>query len=226
MSPLLDAGLVKGMAHITGGGITENLPRVLPDGCAAAVDRRRVDGAAALPAARSERGQIATDEMFRAFNMGIGLIIVCRDEDAARRVIRACSAARANQPIVLGRVAPGDGDGPLRGLALVNRRIGVLISGRGVEPAIDHRRDRRRHGWTRRIAVVVSNRREAAGLDRARDAGIEALSSSTRAIPPAATNTTRRLSMSAARAMSSWSVWPASCGWWGQGCSTRFLIAS
>src|SRR5216117_161786 len=38
--PLLDAGLIKGMAHITGGGITENLPRTLPAGCAADVDRR------------------------------------------------------------------------------------------------------------------------------------------------------------------------------------------
>ena len=74
VSPLLEAGLVKGMAHITGGGITENLPRVFPEGCAATID----PSAWTVPPLfrlLAERGQIATDEMFRAFNMGIGLII-------------------------------------------------------------------------------------------------------------------------------------------------------
>src|SRR5207342_2388930 len=74
--PLLARGLVKGMAHITGGGITENLPRVLPEGTAAAVD----PGAWDMPPLFSflqQRGRIATDEMLRAFNMGIGLIVVC-----------------------------------------------------------------------------------------------------------------------------------------------------
>ena len=53
--PLLEAGLVKGMAHITGGGITENLPRVLPEGCAAQIDRRAWEVPADLqsPAARA-----------------------------------------------------------------------------------------------------------------------------------------------------------------------------
>ena len=46
--PLLEREHVKGLAHITGGGITENLPRILPDGCAAEIDRERVDRAAHL----------------------------------------------------------------------------------------------------------------------------------------------------------------------------------
>ncbi len=76
------------MAHITGGGITENLPRVLPDGCAAMVDPHAW---APLPVFRAlqERGGIATDEMFRAFNMGVGLICICAPEhvDRALRAI-------------------------------------------------------------------------------------------------------------------------------------------
>jgi phosphoribosylformylglycinamidine cyclo-ligase len=79
IQPLLAAGVVKGMAHITGGGITENLPRVLPEGCAAVVDT----GAWVVPPIfrlLQERGHIATDEMFRAFNMGIGMILVCAAE--------------------------------------------------------------------------------------------------------------------------------------------------
>ena len=72
--PLLERGLVKGMAHITGGGITENLPRVLPEGCAAEIDRAVVDGAAVVQAAPAARRASPTDEMFRAFNMGVGLV--------------------------------------------------------------------------------------------------------------------------------------------------------
>jgi len=83
MRPLLRAGVVKGMAHITGGGITENLPRVLPEGCGAEIDRR----AWIVPPLFQliqQRGGIADDEMYRAFNMGIGLIVVCAAPDAAR----------------------------------------------------------------------------------------------------------------------------------------------
>jgi phosphoribosylformylglycinamidine cyclo-ligase len=74
--PLLAGGLIKGMAHITGGGITENLPRVLPEGCGAVVDPRTW----VVPSifrVLQERGGIASDEMFRTFNMGIGMILVC-----------------------------------------------------------------------------------------------------------------------------------------------------
>jgi phosphoribosylformylglycinamidine cyclo-ligase len=68
--PLLDARLIKGMAHITGGGITENLPRVLPEGCAAEVSRRSWQVPPIFQVIRS-RGQIPDDEMLRAFNMGM-----------------------------------------------------------------------------------------------------------------------------------------------------------
>jgi phosphoribosylaminoimidazole (AIR) synthetase len=81
--PLLERGLVKGLAHITGGGITENLPRILPDGCAAEIDTRAWDEPPIFRVIR-QRGDIATDEMFRAFNMGIGLIVACAARDADR----------------------------------------------------------------------------------------------------------------------------------------------
>ena len=70
--PLLPRQTLKGLAHITGGGITENLPRVLPEGCSAEIDL----GAWSVPALfqlLQERGQIPRDEMFRAFNMTSGL---------------------------------------------------------------------------------------------------------------------------------------------------------
>jgi len=101
--PLIDGGLVKGLAHITGGGITENLPRTLPDGCAAeiAVDSWRVPPIFRL---LEERGRIARDEMFRAFNMGVGLVVACAAADADH-VLKRTSAAGAFR---LGAVVAGD----------------------------------------------------------------------------------------------------------------------
>jgi len=83
IQPLLERGLVKGLAHITGGGITDNLPRILPDGCAAQIDRATWQ-VPALFRVLQERGGIEQAEMFRAFNMGIGLIVVCSAADANR----------------------------------------------------------------------------------------------------------------------------------------------
>src|SRR5205823_3577706 len=105
VAPLLDLGIVKGMAHITGGGITENLPRVLPDGCAAMVDPRAWTP---LPVFQSlqARGAIATDEMFRAFNMGIGLILVCAPDDAGR-VLATIRDAGEPSPAIIGHVVGG-----------------------------------------------------------------------------------------------------------------------
>ena len=103
--PLLDAGLVKGMAHVTGGGITENLPRVLPVGCAADVDVASWDLPAIFRLIRS-RGRIATDEMFRAFNMGVGMVLVSSHEHAPR--VRAMLEQQGENAIALGRVVDGD----------------------------------------------------------------------------------------------------------------------
>jgi phosphoribosylformylglycinamidine cyclo-ligase len=100
--PLLEARIVKGMAHITGGGITENLPRVLPEGCGAAINR----SAWTVPPVFQfiqQRGAIATDEMFRAFNMGVGLIIVCAREHAAT------IAQRTEGAVVIGEIVQGSG---------------------------------------------------------------------------------------------------------------------
>jgi phosphoribosylformylglycinamidine cyclo-ligase len=72
---LIDADAVSAMAHITGGGITENLPRVLPKGVGASVDKVAWP---ALPVFEHLRklGNIPDDEMYRTFNMGIGMVLV------------------------------------------------------------------------------------------------------------------------------------------------------
>jgi len=107
MRPLIEAGVVKGMAHITGGGITENLPRILPDGTAAEINR---SSWVVPPIFRllQERGDVADDEMFRAFNMGIGLIIACAASDEDRVI--STLAQSGEDSIRLGRVAAGQRD--------------------------------------------------------------------------------------------------------------------
>jgi len=106
--PLLDAGLIKGMAHITGGGITENLPRVLPHGCAAEIDRRAWDVPPVFTFI-ADRGGISDVEMFRAFNMGIGLIIAC-DAGVCDRAIQLLRHSGEHGVVTIGRVVAGAGD--------------------------------------------------------------------------------------------------------------------
>jgi phosphoribosylformylglycinamidine cyclo-ligase len=104
--PLLEHALVKGMAHITGGGLSENVPRMLPDGCAAEIDPR----AWSIPPifrVIEQRGGIASAEMFRAFNMGIGLVVACAAA-AAERVIEIVSRAGEPNAVHLGVVVSGE----------------------------------------------------------------------------------------------------------------------
>lgn len=106
--PLLGAGLIKGMAHITGGGITDNLPRILPPGLHAAVDPASW---AVPPIFRwlQSVGGVPEADMFRAFNMGIGLIIACAQSDAPALLAQLGAAGEAGA-VRLGRVVDG-GDG-------------------------------------------------------------------------------------------------------------------
>jgi phosphoribosylformylglycinamidine cyclo-ligase len=105
VKPLLDWDCIKGMAHITGGGITENLPRVFPDGCAAVINRRSWTPPALFRLLQGG-GRISDAEMLRAFNMGIGLILVCGPEDVQR--VTASLEARGERPVLLGEIVRGD----------------------------------------------------------------------------------------------------------------------
>jgi phosphoribosylformylglycinamidine cyclo-ligase len=80
---LLGAVKVKGLAHITGGGLVENVPRVLPDGVQAVLER----SAWPLPPLFSwlqAQGNVADGEMHRVFNCGIGMVVVVASADADR----------------------------------------------------------------------------------------------------------------------------------------------
>jgi len=80
---LMESVTVKGLAHITGGGVLENLPRILPASCAAVIR----NGSWPVPAVfrfLAAKGEVAEMEMFRVFNMGLGMLVVVGKDDAPR----------------------------------------------------------------------------------------------------------------------------------------------
>lgn len=81
MLPLIRGGKIKGLAHITGGGLTENTPRMLPDRLKPVIDMASWERPA-LFTWLQETGQVAEAEMQRAFNCGIGLALAVAEEDA------------------------------------------------------------------------------------------------------------------------------------------------
>jgi len=106
VSPLLAAGRIKGMAHITGGGITDNLPRVLPHGTAAVVDAASWPVPPLFDWLRAS-GRVPADDMYRTFNMGIGLIIVTA-KDQAEALIDELAARGGRDARVIGEIVAGE----------------------------------------------------------------------------------------------------------------------
>jgi phosphoribosylformylglycinamidine cyclo-ligase len=105
ITPLLNRRLVKGLAHITGGGITENLPRILPEGTAAEISR----GAWHVPPLflfLQRGGSVPDEEMFRAFNMGVGMILAC-DARHQAQVLAALESSGGRGSAVIGTVVEG-----------------------------------------------------------------------------------------------------------------------
>ncbi len=105
VSPLLEAGLVRSAAHITGGGVPDNLPRALPEGMGAEIAVASWDEPALFRLIR-DAGRVPEDDMRRTFNLGVGMILV---------------VARADESRVLETLAPHGG-----------WRIGSTVEGPGV----------------------------------------------------------------------------------------------
>jgi phosphoribosylformylglycinamidine cyclo-ligase len=101
---LLEGGRVHALAHITGGGIPGNLPRVLGDGMGAKID----SGSWEVPAifrVLQEGGRVSASEMFRVFNMGVGMIVIAAPDQADS--VANDLAAAGETSWILGEVGPG-----------------------------------------------------------------------------------------------------------------------
>jgi phosphoribosylformylglycinamidine cyclo-ligase len=105
--PMLEGDLIKGMAHITGGGITDNLPRVLPAAVVASVDLSQWQ-VPPLFQWLMEQGRVPLDDMLRTFNMGIGLVIVTAAA-SADHVMEELAARGGRESRVIGGIVAGDG---------------------------------------------------------------------------------------------------------------------
>lgn len=106
VAPLLDHPALHALAHITGGGFAGNLPRALPRGMGAEIDRSAWN-VPPLFAYLAEAGGIGDDEMVRVFNMGIGFCLIV-DAAGADEIAAACATA-GTDALPIGRVVEGNG---------------------------------------------------------------------------------------------------------------------
>src|ERR1043166_3373967 len=105
LEALIDSGLIKGLAHITGGGLLENIPRILPQGTAVQI-RRGSWPVLPIFQVLQDIGKVEEAEMYRTFNMGIGMVVMCSTRDAA--AIRRHSEQKGTQTFEIGSVIEGD----------------------------------------------------------------------------------------------------------------------
>ena len=101
---LLESGSIKGLAHITGGGLLENIPRVLPEDTAAEIT---AGSWPVLPVFKllARTGSVSEREMFRTFNMGIGMVVVVGPDDA--EAVGSHLAERGEAHYDIGRIVQG-----------------------------------------------------------------------------------------------------------------------
>ena len=102
---LIDNVTVKGMAHITGGGFIENIPRVLPDGVNVEINYGSWPILPIFELLQSQ-GQVSNRDMFTTFNMGIGMVIVVGEQEAEAATTALTAAGET--PYIIGRVTEGN----------------------------------------------------------------------------------------------------------------------
>lgn len=110
--PLFEQFDIRGMVHITGGGFYDNIPRVLPDNCSAEIDTEAWPKPAIFNFLQ-QWGQVAWPEMYRTFNMGIGMMLAVPSEQAA--AIQNFLAERGEKVYRIGVITAGDKQVSLQG---------------------------------------------------------------------------------------------------------------
>ena len=107
---LLEKYKLKGIAHITGGGLIENLPRILPEGLKAEIQKNSWQPQKIFELIQ-EAGEIAEPEMYRTFNMGIGMTLVINKEDKSQ--ILSELKEMGEEACLIGEIKAGTGDASL-----------------------------------------------------------------------------------------------------------------
>ena len=104
---LIEKYEVKGIAHITGGGFIENIPRILPKGLAAKVDINSYEVPAVFRVMQ-KLGDIPTEKIYNTFNMGIGMVLAV-DKNIAGDVVKYLNKNEADSAVIIGEVVEGEG---------------------------------------------------------------------------------------------------------------------
>ncbi|KAH0952589.1 hypothetical protein HN011_004593 [Eciton burchellii] len=191
--PILRTDLVKGFAHITGGGLTENIPRILPENLGVTLDATMWN---ILPIFGwlAAVGGINKNEMLRTFNCGIGAILICSKKDE----IKILNKLKNENPVIIGNVNTRSSDqikvqvknfekvleqemkqyvpSLVATLSKPLKRVGVLISGSGtnLQSLINATQNPSQHIGAE-IVLVISNKSGVEGLKRAERAGIKTI---------------------------------------------------
>ncbi|KAK7093982.1 trifunctional purine biosynthetic protein adenosine-3-like [Littorina saxatilis] len=185
--PLMREGKVKAFAHITGGGLVENVPRVLPDNLEIRLDAKSWT----IPPVFgwiADAGNVSQEEMARTFNCGIGGVLIVSKTHVEEIVDRLNAAGE--KASVIGVVEPRTDAEQVKikhlGSAVMQswrklpgvarkKRVAVLISGSGtnLQAMIDHTKNPGNKSAAE-IVLVISNKAGVKGLERAQTAGINA----------------------------------------------------
>lgn len=104
--PILDRFSIKGLAHLTGGGFTDNIPRILPQGCSVRIELNTWDVPPIFTLLQRE-GEVPEEEMFRTFNMGIGMVAIV--EKGTDRAVLGALKEKDEKCFVIGAVVKGKG---------------------------------------------------------------------------------------------------------------------
>ncbi|XP_004527202.1 trifunctional purine biosynthetic protein adenosine-3 [Ceratitis capitata] len=182
--PLIQKGHVKALAHITGGGLTENIPRVLPKTLSVRLNAKQWH----IPPVfgwLSAQGNVAPQEMQRTYNCGLGILLVVAPaheqavlgslqyRERATRVGVVLKRAEPAAPQVVVENFQSSLQRTQKLLRKPRKRVAVLISGTGsnLQALIDASRDTSQ-GLHADIVLVISNKAGVLGLERAQKAGI------------------------------------------------------
>ncbi|MGH9897767.1 MAG: AIR synthase-related protein, partial [Pyrinomonadaceae bacterium] len=113
LKDLIDTQVIKGLVHITGGGLLENIPRILPSGTAVRIEQGSWP---ILPVFNlmQEIGNVADHEMYRSFNMGLGMVIICGADEVGK--LQSHLLAHNTNCYAIGEVVPGEGNVTINGM--------------------------------------------------------------------------------------------------------------
>ncbi|KAK0056769.1 trifunctional purine biosynthetic protein adenosine-3 [Biomphalaria pfeifferi] len=186
--PAIHSGKVKGFAHITGGGLTENIPRVLPPNVGVTLDACKWPIKSVFGWLQY-MGKVAENEMAKTFNCGLGAVLIVNKsyvddvlalmpDSGAVQVGQVVSLSEKNtEKVVIENLQSSLSNSWLRPkLPVTKKRVGVLISGSGtnLQALIDHTQNKAINS-SAEIVLVISNVPNVAGLRRAERAGIKTL---------------------------------------------------